>query len=121
MQLTAIAALTLLSQTGIAGRKVVELGTDHVATLPWLTSLEAPVYVLQLTGALIDQTGRAVRIGAEGIALRSSRLVASAFGIQELLSDADVEAVRAARRRELPGEPLAWQAALRQLVKGLTP
>lgn len=110
----------LIRQTGIAGRKVVELGTDHAATLPWLTSLEAPVYVLQLTGALIDQTGQAVRIGAEGIALRSSRLVASAFGIQELFSDADVEAVRTARRRELPGEPLAWQVALRQLVRGLT-
>ncbi|HZA51832.1 MAG TPA: hypothetical protein VE549_13900 [Myxococcaceae bacterium] len=37
-------------------------------SLPWLTSLETPVSVLQLTGALIDRSGQAVRIGAEGSA-----------------------------------------------------
>lgn len=110
----------LIRQTGLTGKKSVELGTDHTVALPWLTSLEMPVQVLQLTGALMDRTGRAVRIGAEGVVARRTRLLVSAMGAQEVLSDDDVAAVRAARRSDLPGEPLAWRVALRQLVAGLT-
>jgi hypothetical protein len=106
-------------QRGLRGDKEVELGTGHVVALPWLTSLETPVSVLQLTGALVGRDGKAVRIGAEGIHARRTRLALSALGVQELLRDEDVEAVRTARRDDLPGRPLAWQAALRQLVSQL--
>jgi hypothetical protein len=102
------------------GAKSVELGTGHVAPIPWLTSLETPVQVLQLTGALVDPNGRAIRIGAEGIAARRTRLLVSAVGGTELLSDEDVERVRTLRRDDLPGRPLAWQVALRHLVTQLT-
>jgi hypothetical protein len=44
----------------------------------------------------------------------------SAVGGQELLSDGDVNAARTARRSDLPGEPLAWQVALRELVGRIT-
>jgi hypothetical protein len=107
-------------QSGFRGAKSVELGSGHVASLPWLTSLETPVTVLQLTGALMDRGGRAVRIGAEGITARRTRLVVSAIGGQELLGAEDVERVRTLRREDLPGRPLAWQVALRELVTRLT-
>lgn len=107
-------------QVGWRGDKEVELGTDHVARLPWLTSLETPVPVLQLTGVLVDTTGRAARIGAEGILPVRTRLAISALGGQELLRDEHVEAARSLRREDLPGQPLAWRVALRTLVAQLT-
>ena len=65
-------------QTGLRGNKEVEPGTGHVASLPWLTSLETPVSILQLAGALVDLDGRAVRIGAEAfLAMRTPFLVSA--------------------------------------------
>jgi hypothetical protein len=110
----------LVRQEGWRGTKVLELGTGNSARLPWLTSLETPVTVLQLTGALVDRDGKAIRIGAEGFYARRTRLLVSGVGGQELLSDDDVAAARVARRDDLPGEPLAWRVALTELVSGLT-
>ena len=107
-------------QRGWRGTKEVELGTAHTVGLPWLTSLETPVSVLQFTGAVMDSTGRAQRIGAEGIYARRTRLVVSALGAQELIGDEDIQRVREERRTDLPGQPLAWRVALTQLVEGLT-
>jgi hypothetical protein len=107
-------------QTGLLGKKEIELGTGYVANLPWLTSLETPVNVLQLTGALMGRDGRALRIGAEGLLARRTGILASALGLQMLITDKEVEEVRAARRNDLPGQPLVWQVALRNLVVGLT-
>jgi hypothetical protein len=107
-------------QVGARGDKVVDLGTGHAVTLPWLTSLETPVSVLQLTGALVDRDGRAVRIGAEGVLARRTRLAVSAAGAEELLTDEDVARARTLRRDDLPGRPYAWQVALRTLVAELT-
>jgi hypothetical protein len=107
-------------QRGWRGDKEVDLGTGYTVRLPWLTSLETPVSVLQLTGALVGRDGRAVRIGAEGMLARRTPLVVSALGAQALLSDEDVEQLRTARRDELPGRPLVWQVALRNLVAQLT-
>jgi hypothetical protein len=110
----------LIRQKGWSARKEVELGTGHVQSLPWLTSLEEPVVVLQLTGALLDRDGRAIRIGAEGILARRTPLVVSALGVQEVLTDADIQQVRQLRRNEIAGQPLAWQVAMRQLVAQLS-
>lgn len=110
----------LIKQKGIVGRKSVELGTAHEVDLPWMTSLETPVTVLQLTGALMDRNGQAVRVGAEGILAKRTRLLVSSMRAQELLSDEDVTAVRTRRREDLPGQPLAWREAMRQLVGQLT-
>jgi hypothetical protein len=107
-------------QRGWTGSKEVELGTAHTVGLPWLTSLETPVSVLQFTGAVMDSTGRAQRIGAEGIYARRTRLLVSAIGAQELIGDEDIQRVREERRTDLPGQPLAWQVALIQLLEGLT-
>ncbi len=111
----------LMKQRGLVGRKIVELGTNYEVELPWMTSLETPVTVLQMTGALMDRKGQAVRIGAEGIAAKRTPLLASALGAQRMLSDADIELIRSTRRTDLAGQPLAWQEAMRQLVRQLTP
>lgn len=110
----------LVRQRGLRGRKEVDLGTGHTTSLPWLTSLETPVPVLQLTGALVDANGQAVRIGAEGIYAKRTRLLVSAVGGVEVLGDEAVTAARAERRSDLPGAPLAWQVAMRELVAQLT-
>lgn len=107
-------------QTNWRGSKAVELGTGHIADLPWLSSLEMPVSVLQLTGALVSRDGRAVRIGAEGMVARRTGIIAAGFGAQALITDKDVEELRTRRREDLPGSPLAWQVALRTLVERLS-
>jgi hypothetical protein len=110
----------LLRQTGLRGEKELELGTGHTARLPWLTSPETPVSVLQLTGALVDRDGKASRIGAEAFFPKRTPFLSSGAGAQALLRDEDVNEARAARRDDLPGRPLAWQVALRNLVSQLT-
>jgi hypothetical protein len=108
-------------QQGVfSGRKSVELGTDYSQPVPWLTSLDTPAHVLQLTGALIGRDGRAIRIGAEGLFARRTPVLLSSVGAQAQLTNEDVERVRTLRRDELPGRPLAWQAAIRSLVAELT-
>ena len=109
-----------VTKSGWTNRKSIALGTNYSVPLPWLTSLETPVSVLQLTGALMDRDGLAVRIGAEGMLARRTSLVMSGMGAQALISDDDVEQLRTLRREDLPGKPLVWQAALRQLVGDLT-
>lgn len=101
------------------GEKEVQLGTGHTVSVPWLTSLETPVSVLQITGALVAPDGRSVRIGAEGILARRTGIVASGFGLQELITDEDVAAVATLRRDDLPGAPLAWQVAMQALLERL--
>lgn len=110
----------LLRQRGLAGSKELELGTGHTARFPWLTSLETPVSVLLLTGALVDQEGKAIRIGAEAFQAKRTPFLLSAAGAQALLLDEDVAEARARRREDLPGQPLAWRVAMRHLVEQLT-
>lgn len=106
-------------QRGLAGKKEVQLGTDHTVSLPWVTSLETPVSVLQLTGALVGRDGRAIRIGAEGMLARRTPIEISAIGGQQLVSDADVAALLTARRDDLTGRPLVWRTALETLARRL--
>lgn len=108
-----------ITKTGWANRKSIALGTGYSVPLPWLTSLDAPVRVLQVTGALMDRDGLAVRIGAEGLLARRTGLVMSGLGAQALISDDDVQQLRTLRREDLPGQPLVWQVALRNLVADL--
>ena len=107
-------------QTSWRGSKAVDLGTDRTVPLPWLTSLETPVTVLQLTGALVGRDGRAIRIGAEGLQARRTPILASGFGAQALLTDEDVRRLLSERLEDRPDRPLVWQVALRDLVRDLT-
>ena len=107
-------------QKGLGLAKEVQLGTGYAVSVPWLTSLEKPVAVVQLTGALVTRDGKAVRIGAEGMMAKRTNIGLSAIGAQMLVTDDDVEKLRTARREDLPGQPLVWQVALRTLVGQLT-
>jgi hypothetical protein len=106
-------------QTGLRGSKSVELGTDYRVGLPWMTSVETPVSVLQVTAALVDRLGKVVRIGAEGLIAQRTPLVASALGAQRLIAGADVGRAGTLRHVDRPGQPLVWQAALCQIVADL--
>lgn len=102
------------------GSKEVRLGTGYGVDVPWLTATDAPASVLQLTGALMGGEGRAIRIGAEGLMARRTNVVLSGFGAQALISDDDVVQLRVLRHRDLSGQPLVWQVALRNMVAQLT-
>jgi hypothetical protein len=104
---------------GLTATKEVELGTGYTQSLPWLTAMDRPVQVLQLTGALVGPDGKAIRIGAEGLLAKRTRLLLGAFGVREMLSDEDVARLATLTRDDLPGKPLAWQVALRSLVERL--
>lgn len=103
-------------QKNLRGDKVVELGTNYAVALPWLTSLETPITVVQISGALVDRDGRAVRIGAEGLLPKQTGLLISSLGAQALIADEDVTRLRTERRTDLPGAPLVWEAALNVLL-----
>ena len=108
------------NQKNLRGQKDILLGTGYTLDIPWLTALDRPVSVLQLTGALMDTTGMAVRIGAEGIMAKRTNIILSGLGAQALISDEDVERIRTARRTDVAGNPLVWQVALKNLVAQLT-
>jgi hypothetical protein len=99
------------------GSKAIELGTGRSATAPWLTSLDDPVEVLQLTGALIDADGKVLRVAAEGLLARRTGMIASVLGAQEVLTEADLASLRAA---PAGGGPTVLEAALGALIRGLT-
>lgn len=106
-------------QTGLRGNKVVDLGSGYAQELPWLTSLDQPVWVAELTGVLTDSTGHPVRIGAEGLLAKRTRFLVSAMGGEEPIRDDEIAQLRGQRREDLVGSPLTWQIALRTLVEQL--
>jgi hypothetical protein len=108
-----------VTKTGWTNRKSIELGAGYSVPLPWLTSLDTPVNVVQLTGALMDDQGLAIRIGAEGLLARRTPLLVSGLGAQALITDDDVQQLRTLRRDDLDGRPLVWKVGLRQLVSDL--
>lgn len=107
-------------QKGLSFGKEVHLGSDYTVGVPWLTSLEQPVAVVQLTGALVGRDGRSIKIGAEGMLAKRTHIALSAIGAQSLVTDEDISRLRTLRRDDLPGQPLVWQVALRKLVSQLT-
>lgn len=109
-----------IRQRGLRGTKEVELGTNHTVRFPWLTSLEGPVSVVQITGALVGSDGKAIRIGAEGLLARRTPMKVSALGATALVTDQEIAELRRLRREDLPSQPLAWEEALRLLVTQLT-
>ena len=97
------------------GNKSIEIGTDRAVPVPWLTSLDDPVQVLLLTGAVSDRSGKVLRVGAEGLIARRTGMPASIVGVQEILTEEDLASVMEARE----GKDPAWRVALRNLVANL--
>jgi len=107
-------------QKGLSLGKELRLGTDYSVGVPWLTSLEHTIYVVQLTGVLVGRDGRAIRAGAEGMLAKPAPVVMSALNVELGIRDADLERLRTLRRDDLAGQPFVWQVALRHLVSQLT-
>ena len=103
-----------MRQTSWKGSKAIELGTGRSMPVAWLTSLDDPVQVLQITGALISRDGKVLRVGAEGLIARRTGMAASVAGAQEVLTEEDLAALFAPEAGTPP-----WRAALRSLVEGL--
>jgi hypothetical protein len=101
---------------GAFGKKVV-LGTGHEEPVRFLTAEDKLLEVLQLTGVLVNAQGQVVRAGAEGILARDTPFAAQVFDVEKSLDDLTLQAVLTTeRRKDLPGEPMKWQAALDNLL-----
>ena len=101
---------------GTFGKKVV-LGTGHEEPVRFLTAEDKLLEVLQLTGVLVNAQGQVVRAGAEGILARDTPFAAQVFDVEKTLDDRTLQAVLTIeRRKDLPGEPMKWQAALDNLL-----
>lgn len=101
---------------GVFGKKVM-LGTGHEEPVRFLTAEDKLLEVLQLTGVLVNAQGQVVRVGAEGILARDTPFAAQVFDVEKALDDRTLRAVLATeRRKDLPGEPMKWQAALDNLA-----
>lgn len=101
---------------GLTAAKTVLLGRNHEQPVPWVSDADVPVMVLQLTAAVVDREGRAVRIAAEGLAAKRTGLLLNVLEAQSLWSDKDIEQLRTAVREDLPGRPLVWRQALDDLL-----
>jgi hypothetical protein len=102
-------------QKDFAGNKSIELGTGRSQSVQWLTSLDDPVQVLQLTGCVVTPAGKVLRVGAEGILARRTGMVASMLGAQEMLTAEDLRLLTESH----DGREPAWRTALRTLVARL--
>jgi hypothetical protein len=98
------------------GNKVIDLGSTRSMPITWLTSLDDPVQVLQLTGALVSPDGRVLRVGAEGLLARRTGMTASMVGAQEVLTEDDL---RTLTDPAPDGSGPVWRSALRELVSRL--
>lgn len=106
---------------GLFGKKVV-LGTGYEAPVPFLSSMDEPVELLQVSGVLVDRTGRVVRAAAEGIVHKETPFWAQTLGLRrELDHDEVARVIEGVHRDDLPARPLAWEAALTALLESLVP
>jgi len=111
---------SLRQRGGLSLRKELQLGTGYTVPVAWLNAVDAPIHVLHLTGLLLSVDGKVLRAGAEGIIARQPNFALSLIHLSNPLTDGDVASVLASLHREdLPGQPLAWQVALQNLVRKL--
>lgn len=105
---------------GFFGKKVV-LGTGYEEDIRFLSAIDKPVEVLQLTGMLLASDGTILRAGAEGIVGHDAPFIVQIFDAGQDIDTSAIEyLLEDDRRDDLPGRPLKWKAALDQLLKNLT-
>jgi len=111
----------MIRQKNLFGKKELVLGTGYSIPVKWLSSLEDPVDVVHVTGALIDNHGKIRRSGAEGIlAAKRQSLLESAIGLRNTISSDKIKQItKDVKRDDLQDHPLAYQIALRNLVGNL--
>lgn len=104
---------------GFFGKKVV-LGTHHENKVRFLSAIDKPIEVLQLSGAVLAADGTELCAGAEGIIGSDSPFWVQVLEAGKDIDDATLEQVLHNERREdVPGAPLNWQVAADQLLWNL--
>lgn len=104
---------------GFFGKKVV-LGTGYEEGIRFLSAIDKPVEVLQVTGMLLDRDGNILRAGGEGIIFKDTPFSLQIFDIEKAIDNEAIHTLMTAERREdLPGNPLKWQVALHNLAAQL--
>ena len=102
------------------GSKEIQIGTGYGVDLPWLTSMDDPIPVVQLTGALLDNNGKIIRTGAEGFFVKKTSFFKSVIGWQNLITKKDVDKIiNEHQRKDLTNNPLAWKVAVQNLIANL--
>jgi hypothetical protein len=105
---------------GLFKKKVV-LGTGYEREIRFLSAVDKPVEVLQLTGVLLDKNGNVVRAGAEGFLHEDSPFWVQVLDAGTTVDDNAIRKLFTEERREdLPGRPLTWIVAVENLVNQLT-
>jgi hypothetical protein len=96
--------------------KVIDLGNGRTYPITWVTALDAPVQVLQLTASVVSPDGKVVRLGAEGLLARRTGMAASMAGGQEVLTEEDLRTLTAPSE---DGNGPVWRSALAGLIARL--
>lgn len=109
-----------VAQTNWKGSKAIELGTGFTLAVPWLTSLDQLAEVLQFKGVLYRADGRFVRAGAEAFHAQRTPFRQAILNTQRSMRAPELEAAFLSARPDLPGQQLAWQVALQNLVAQLS-
>lgn len=105
---------------GVFKKKVV-LGTGYEREIRFLSAVDKPVEVLQVTGILLNKEGAVIRAGAEGFLHEDSPFWVQALDAGTTVDDNAINKLFDEQRREdLPGSPLAWRVALYNLMEQLT-
>lgn len=105
---------------GLFKKKVV-LGTDYEHEIRFLSAVDKPVEVLQLTGVLLDKKGNVIRAGAEGFLHEDSPFWIQVLEAGTTIDDNAIEKLfTEERRHDLPGQPLTWKVAVENLAGQLT-
>ncbi len=105
---------------GIFKKKVV-LGTGYEREIRFLSAIDKPVEVLQITGVLLDKKGNVVRAGAEAFFHEDTPFWVQVLEMSKSIDDKSLHNVILEEKRDdLPGNPLAWKVAVHHLLHQLT-
>ncbi|HSN73205.1 MAG TPA: hypothetical protein VLT59_16945, partial [Steroidobacteraceae bacterium] len=100
--------------------KQVHLGTGYSRPIEFLSAVDKPVEVVEVTGLLLDSSGKVLRAGGEGFYASDTLFRYQIFDVTRTIDHEQVaRLVTDERREDLPGAPPAWQVALDNLLEQL--
>lgn len=105
---------------GLFKKKIV-LGTGYEREIRFLSAIDKPVEVLQLTGVILNKKGDIMKAGAEVFLHQDAPFWAQVFDMGKAIDDETLQNVILEEKRDdLPGQPPAWQVAIYHLMQNLT-
>jgi hypothetical protein len=112
----------------ILGHKEIELGTGYREPVSWLIGSDDPISVLHVKGVLLDVNGKILRAGAEGIIHQTPSLKEFLENMENFMqgdftdrvfTEKKLKEILIEKRKDLPGTPYLWQAAVQNLIAQL--